>query len=427
MTEEQKKEMAVFRYGIIADFVGATRLDRGEQEELLRDKCARKWQIPYSGRTRLSRSTILRWIRFYNEGNGKLEALYPHERSDNGRGRALDEETSLVLIDLRRQLPKASVPDLIRILQKRQLVPEGTPLCRTTLYRFLHRHNLMGKQAPPSSDRRKFEAESPNDLWQSDVMHGPLLYCGDKRRKTYLIAFIDDHSRLVPHGQFYPSEGIAAFMDSFYRALQKRGLPRKLYVDNGSAFRSRQLEFTTASLGIALIHARPYQPQGKGKIERFFKTIRTQFLPFFKGETLDDINLAFSLWLDEQYHRRPHSSTGQSPFMRFTSNMQCLRNVPDDLSDYFRKMVRRRVNKDRSLVVDKRLFEAPVSLIGRRVEVLYHEHTPEQVEIRSEGQSYGLLRQLDVHVNSRVRRDKNSQIELAETNAPCQSGRLWES
>jgi putative transposase len=427
MTEEQKKEVAVFRYGIIADFVGATRLDRGEQEELLRDKCARKWQIPYSGRTRLSRSTILRWIRFYNEGNSKLESLYPQERVDQGRGRVLDEETSLVLIDLRRQLPKASVPELIRILKERRLVPEGTPLCQTTVYRFLHRCNLMGKQAPPSSDRRKFEAESPNDLWQSDVMHGPLLYCGDKRRKSYLIAFIDDHSRLIPHAQFYPSEGVAAFMDSFSRALQKRGLPRKLYVDNGSAFRSRQLEFTTASLGIALIHARPYRPQGKGKIERFFKTIRTQFLPFFKGETFDDINLAFSLWVDEQYHRRPHSSTGQSPFKRFTSNMQCLRNAPENLSDYFRKMVRRRVNKDRSLVVDKRLFEAPVELIGRRVEVLYHERTPEQVEIHFDGQSYGLLRQLDVHVNSRVRRDKNNQIELAETNAPCQSGRLWES
>jgi len=165
MNEEQKKEVAVFRYGIIADFVGATRLDRGEQEELLRDKCARKWQIPYSGRTRLSRSTILRWIRFYNEGNGKLESLYPQERADQGRGRALDEETSLVLIDLRRQLPRASVPELIRILRHRQLVPEGTPLCRTTVYRFLHHHNLMGKQAPPSSDRRKFEAEFPNDLW----------------------------------------------------------------------------------------------------------------------------------------------------------------------------------------------------------------------------------------------------------------------
>lgn len=427
MTEEQKMEVAVFRYGIIADFVGATRLDRGEREELMRDKCARKWQIPYSGRTRLSRSTILRWIRFYNEGNGKLESLYPQERADQGRGRALDEETSLILIDLRRQLPRASVPELIRILRHRQLVPEGTPLCRTTVYRFLHRNNLMGKQAPPSSDRRKFEAESPNDLWQSDVMHGPMLHSNSKRRKSYLIAFIDDHSRLVPHAQFYPSEGLASFMDCFSQALLKRGLPRKLYVDNGSAFRSRQLEVTTASLAIALIHAKPYQPQGKGKIERFFKTIRTQFLPFFKGNTLDEINIAFSLWIEDQYHQRLHSSTGQSPFMRFTSKMQCLRNAPDNLNDYFRKTVRRRVNKDRSLVVDKRLFEAPVALIGRRVEVLYHEHTPEQVEVRCNGQSYGLLRQLDVHVNSRVRRDKNSQVELVEPIVPCKSGQLWES
>jgi hypothetical protein len=113
--------------------------------------------------------------------------------------------------------------------------------------------------------------------------------------------------------------------------------------------------------------------------------------------------------------------------MRFTSKMQCLRNAPDNLNDYFRKTVRRRVNKDRSLVVDKRLFEAPVALIGRRVEVLYHEHTPEQVEVRCNGQSYGLLRQLDVHVNSRVRRDKNSQVELVEPIVPCKSGQLWES
>ncbi|MDM7996203.1 MAG: DDE-type integrase/transposase/recombinase [Acidobacteriota bacterium] len=427
MTEEQKKEVAVFRYGIIADFAGATRLDPGEQEKLLQDKCARKWQIPYSGRTRLSRSTILRWVRAYNEGNGKLEALYPQERADLGGDRALDEETGMTLIELRRQLPTASVPVLIRMLHEQQLIPAGTPLSQTTVYRFLHRNNLMSRKTPDCSDRRKFEAESPNDLWQSDVMHGPVLFCGGKRHKSYLIAFIDDHSRLIPHARFYPSEGLASFMDCFSQALRKRGLPRKLYVDNGSAFRSRQLEFTTASLAIALIHAKPYQPQGKGKIERFFKTVRTQFLPFFKGETLDAINLAFTLWLEDQYHQRTHSSTGQSPFTRFTSKMECLRNAPDNLNDYFRKTVRRRVNKDRSLVVDKRLFEAPVALIGRRVEVLYHEHTPEQLEVRYNGESYGLLYQLDVHVNSRVRRDKNNQIELAEPIAPGKGGQLWES
>jgi transposase InsO family protein len=427
MTEKQKMEVAVFRYGVIADFVGATRFNRGEQEKMVRDKCTRKWQIPYSGRSRLSRSTILRWVRSYNDGNGKLEALYPQDRTDQGQGRALDEETSLAMIDLRRQFPKASVPEFVRILHKRQLVPAGASLNQTTVYRFLHRNNLMSRETSDCSDRRKFETESPNDMWQSDVMHGPLLLCGGKRRKSYLIAFIDDHSRLIPHAQFYPSEGLASFMDCFSLALRKRGLPRKLYVDNGSAFRSRQLEFTTASLAIALIHARPYQPQGKGKIERFFKTVRTQFLSYYKGETLEDINRAFTLWLDDQYHQRIHSSTGQSPFARFTSKMECLRNAPDNLNDYFRKTVRRRVNKDRSLVVEKRLFEAPVELIGRRVEVLYHEQTPERVEVCCNGKSYGLIQQLDVHVNSRVKRDKNNQIELVEPFAPCNSGQLWES
>jgi hypothetical protein len=213
-------------------------------------------------------------------------------------------------------------------------------------------------------------------------------------------------------------------MDAFAQALLKRGLPRKLYVDNGSAFRSRQLEYTTAALGIALVHARPYLPQGKGKIERYFKTVQTQFLPAFTGTTLEEINGSFKTWLDE-YHSRSHSSTGQSPFARFTQKMHCLRPAPDNLRDYFRATVRRRVNKDRSVVVNRRLYEAPVALIGKRIEILYHEDSPEQVEIRCQGESYGLLRQVDLHVNSRVKRDKNGQVELI-SDGQGTSGLLWE-
>lgn len=192
-----------------------------------------------------------------------------------------------------------------------------------------------------------------------------------------------------------------------------------------SAFRSRQLEYTCAALGIALVHARPYQPQGKGKIERFFKNVRTSFLPSFTGDTLEEINEALEHWLDENYHQRNHSSTGETPFRRFTSRMECLRAAPDNLRDYFRKTVRRRVNKDRSVVVDRRLFEAPVELIGKRVELLYLEESPEQVEVRYAEKSYGCLRQVDLHVNSRVKRDKNGAIELSGDGA-CESGRLWE-
>jgi hypothetical protein len=191
-------------------------------------------------------------------------------------------------------------------------------------------------------------------------------------------------------------------------------------------------------LGIALIHAKPYQPQGKGKIERFFKTVRTQFLPAFSGSTLEEINAAFDLWLGE-YHSREHSSTKQSPFKRFTSKIECLRAAPDNLRDYFRKTVRRRVNKDRTVVVDCRLYEAPVELIGKRVEILYFEESPEQVEIRCGSTSYGTIRQVDLHVNNRVKRDKNGQIELVGKSSVAStkveipgensgiSGQLWES
>jgi len=165
-------------------------------------------------------------------------------------------------------------------------------------------------------------------------------------------------------------------------------------------------------LGVALIHAKPYKPQGKGKIERFFRTVRSDFLSGFKGETLDEINLCVGLWLSDVYHEREHSSTGQPPFARFTAKMECLRPAPSDLTDHFRKKARRRVAKDRTISLNGRAFEAPVALMGKHVELLFHEDEPERVEIMMRGQSFGLASPLDVHVNSRVKRDKYRNIEL---------------
>jgi hypothetical protein len=208
--------------------------------------------------------------------------------------------------------------------------------------------------------------------------------------------------------------------------LSTRGLPRKIYTDNGAAFRSHHLEHVTASLGIALLHARPYKPQGKGKIERFFRTVRSEFLPNFKGSTLFELNQAFCIWLNDIYHSRKHSSTGQTPFSRFTSNIECLRESPTNLKDYFRKNVRRKVAKDRTVSLNGRIFEAPVSLIGKQVSLLYHEEDS-NVEVSFEGQSYGLLTVLDIHVNCRVKRDKNNNIELESTSSPenYKGGSLW--
>jgi putative transposase len=366
----------------------------------------------------------------YLAGGAKLEALSPQGRDDAGQPRAVDEETGLALLALRRERPKQPVTTILEILNKRQCSAGlGKAPSLSTVYRFLHQHGLMGALGSGPEDRRKFEAELPNDLWQADVMHGPLVRMGegDKRRKSYLIAFLDDHSRLVPHAAFYPSESLLHFLEAFSRALLKRGLPRKLYVDNGSAFRSRQLEYTSAALGIALVHARPYRPQGKGKIERFFKPVQTQMLPGFAGESLEELNCAFEHWLTDVYHSRVHSSTGQSPFERFTSRMEWLRAAPADLRDYFRKSVRRRVNNDRSVVVDKRLFEAPVELIGKQVEVLYHPESPELVEIRCGQASWGFHRAIDFHVNSRVARTRDGTLAVSCDPTACNGGKLWEA
>jgi putative transposase len=430
MTEEQKKAVAVFRFGVISDFVNGIHLDYGESERLLAQKCARKWDIPYSGRSRIGRSTIQRWVTLYQAGGGRLESLYPSGRSDAGKGRSLDEETERFLCQVREEMPKAAARVLVEEMKKRCLVPDLPLSC---VYRTLHRHGLMTRGASPPEDRRKFEAEMPNDIWQSDVLHGPSVEMDGRQRKTYLIAFIDDHSRLIPYGAFYLSESIGSFLTALEQAFLTRGLPRKLYVDNGAAFRSKHLEHILASLGIALVHSRPYKPQGRGKIERFFRTVREEIVDRFVGSKLEDLNGVFSCWLNTKYHTRNHGTTGETPFARFTSNMACMRTAPENLKDHFRKMEKRRIASDRTLTLNGRLYEGPIALIGKRVDVLYHVREPERIEIVFQGMTYGFHQPVNPHVNCRVRRTKNDQAELSpvEQNAVMgidaryQGGRLF--
>jgi transposase InsO family protein len=413
MTEDEKMQVAVFRFSVISDFVNGSRLTRSEKKHLMKEKCSRKWHIPFSEKSRISKGTVFRWIRHYKNSNGDLKSLYPKERSDQGKSRAMDQETCSALIELRSQMPALTVVQLIEEMQRQNRVTPGIRLNKSTVYRFLHYNNLMQPLAVKPVDRRKFEAELPNDLWQSDVMHGPKIDVDGRMRKTYLIAILDDHSRLIVSARFYLSETLTSYLDAFENALARRGLPRKLYVDNGAAFRSRQLEYITASLAIPLVHARPYLPQGKGKIERWFKTVRSRFLTNCNAVTLTRFNDALECWINDDYHQKKHTSTGQSPFERFTSQMHCLRVAPANLKDYFRKVARRKVGKDRTITLNGRLYEGPVALISKRVELLYHDAEPEKVEIKYQNKSFGLIRPVDLHVNCRVKRDKNNNPQPA--------------
>jgi putative transposase len=407
MDDDVKKAVAVFRFGIIADLVGR-KLNRGEKERLLKEKVSCQWEIPHSGRTYLSRSTILSWLRVYERSGRRLESLYPEERNDKGKTRAFDEESSAALIALKKDRPGVSLPILMTEAKKRRIIPERVSY--VTVYRLFKRHGLVD-EAPPA-DRRRFEAELPNDLWQSDALHGPRVLHEGKMKKAYLFAFIDDMSRLIPHAEFYLHERLGSYVDALQKALSKRGLPRKLYVDNGPAFRSQLLHHASASLGIALIHSKPYQPEGRGKIERWFRTVRLQFLPLTPdGLSLDELNQRLSSWI-ETYHNSPHGSTKEKPLDRYLAHLHLMREAPKDMENHFRIRAIRKVDKDRTVSLGGRIYEAPVALVGKMATLLYHENDPARVEVFFNNASFGMLVPLDLHINYKVKRHHFTAIEM---------------
>jgi transposase InsO family protein len=404
----RKSIIAVFRYGVISDFVGLRKLPRGEKERLLTEKALCMWDIPFSGRSRISRSTILHWLRRYLKAGRSIESLHPEEREDKGTVKSIDPETMKALLLVRRELGGPGLPVILKEAHLRKILPPDFRTSPATLYRIFQRAGRVDRKPTPR-DMRRFEKEAANELWQSDALHGPRVLAHGKLRKAYLLAFIDDHSRLIPHAEFYLSEGLDSYMACLRMAISKRGIPDKLYVDNGSAFRSHHLGHVTACLGTALIHSKPYQPEGRGKIERWFKTVRLQLLPTIKdGLALPELNRLLGEWIDKDYHVRIHSSTKQTPLSRYLAHIKTIREAPKDMEDYFRKRAVRRVDKDRTISLDGRIYEAPVELVEQAVTLLYHEHDPARVEAFWNNRSYGMLAPVNLVVNCRIKRDRHS-------------------
>ena len=420
MDEKLREQIALFRFAVITPLVSQRHLARGEREALIRQITEKEWIIPGSQRTRVARSTMLKWLAGYIGSGQNIEVLKPKRRRDAGSSRSMDSETEAALVALKSELPEASLPVFLKVARKRNIIDWRFSTSHQSIYRLFQRHGLQKFATAVPVDRRRFEAELPNDLWQSDCMHGPRVIVEGKLRKSFLFDIIDDHSRLIPHAQFYLRENIDSFRDCLVQAMAKRGLPRRLYVDNGSPFRSHQLRYGCARLGVALLHSQPYVAETRGKIERLHRTIRMQLLPLLPKElSLEALNQRLTAWIDEEYHQRVHSSTRQSPLKRYLAQLEALRPAPKDLWDYFRVPARRKVDKDRTVSLDGTLFEAPAGLIGKTVTLLYHKHDPKRVEVLLEEKSYGFLSPLNVGINSRVRRGARQSPELLPLKEPA--------
>lgn len=420
MDETQREKIALFRYGIIAELIGRTPAPR-EKEKLLCAIAAKEWNVPGSQRTRIGRSTVRDWIELYQTHG--FEGLKPGPRADAGRSRTIPEEVQDLLLKLRAERPNASLDSLIRAVHLSGRMAPGLRLSRSSVHRFFAAQAAPAKPAASAEpDALAFTYPHVNDLWTSDLMHGPRLLVPGRRDggKTYLYAFLDDASRMVPFAAFYLAENAACFQDALKQALLRRGLPRRLYCDNGATFRTHHLQVICATLNISLVHSRPHRPRGRGKIERFFRHVRTAFVPHLTQEILSDLaelNRVFWAWLEAEYHQTPHGGLdGQTPLDRFLEDQALIRPAPEQLELWLRMSVARRVGRDRIVHLDGRLYEAPDGYAGETVEVLYDPYDPGRpVHFRRKGETAERpLRRLDLATNATLRRVARDTGPVAE-------------
>ena len=418
--DDLRQAIALFRYGVIADLVHLPLGTPGIGDKL-RDKASQPYTIPGSDRTHVAAETIRGWIRLYRYGG--FEALYPKPRTDRGQPRRLPPEVAERLIALKVDNPAWSVRAVIKAAREGGV---DHPLAPSTVHRLFSRGGLFDKKPPDGADRRRFAFRDAGELWMSDVMHGPKVRLGRSRRKTYLIAFIDDATRVIPFAAFATAENIQAFLPVFKNALIRRGLPQRLYVDNGAAYRSRQLVLICAKLGVALVHARPYQPAGKGKIERYFRTLRAGWLNHLDAQALDSLqtlNRSLWAWIEGEYHNTPHRGIeGRTPLEQWALASAAVR-YPDatlDLDDIFLFEARRRVHKDRTVSLNGRLYEVDPLLVGQRVILRYDPEAPptRPLDVVHDGKPAGKATRLDAYANTAVKRGYPSRQIEADDPAP---------
>lgn len=395
MRDQQKaEEIAVQRFQLIAPLLEEG-LDVGKAKDLKEQICKT------SG---LSERTIRRYLSQYrNEGFGGLK---PKGISRKVTSDAIPSHLLEQAILLRKEAPSRSVAQIIQILEWEGLALPGQ-IKRSTLQEKLTERGYSSRQmklyAQTGIAARRFQKRHRNQLWQSDIKFGPYLPIGPNgtRKQVYLVAIIDDATRFILHGAFYPTLDSRIIEDSFRHAIQKYGIPEAVYFDNGKQYRTKWMARTCSKLGTRLIYAKPYAAESKGKVERFNRVVDSFLgeVALEKPTTLDRLNDLFQVWLSECYQNKPHSGLGEnmSPETAFRSDKKSLRFIdPDQLTNAFLHCETRKVDKSGCISFMDKKYEVGLSFIGRQVDVVYDPADLEELTIEYNGHAPWKVKKLEI-------------------------------
>lgn len=398
---ERAREIGLFRYMLIREAADPALTSR-QRGVLVRQIAAREHADPSGRPVRLTRWTLDRWIAAWRQGG--FDALVPSPRQSSPR---TPPEVIELAAALKKENPARTAAQVQRILRAQA----GWAPDERTLQRMFIRTGLTNlaasQQQAGSNAFGRFEASRPNEIWTGDALHA-IRVAG---RKTYLFAFIDDHSRAVMAARFGFAEDTIRLAAALRPALESRGIPEWIYVDNGSAFVDAWLLRACAKLGIKLVHSRPGKPEGRGKIERFFRTVRGQFLAELTEQRaaqlagLAELNRLFTAWAETVYHVREHSETRQSPLARWEAGGPFPVPPPPVLAEAFRWSERRTVSKTALVSMHGNRYQVDPALAGRRVELVFDPFDLTVLQVRCDGKDAGtaLPHHITRHAHPRAR------------------------
>ncbi len=410
MDDKTRNAIALKKFSIIGPVLNG-QVD--SNVEYFRKVASSPIEMPYYGMRNYSYKTLESWLCDYNKYG--LDGLVRSYRNDKGKSRKISSELGDEILARKKSNPRMPITVLYE-----QMISEGLidplSISRPTVYRYIEDLSLAGefKNNSDNLESLRFSHEHVGDLWQGDVMYGPYISIGKKKIQTYLHMFIDDASRYPVYSQFYLSQNFETLRHCFKEAVLRRGIPRLVYTDNGKIYRSQQFEYICASLGCTLLHSQPFVPQGRGKVERMFHTVRMRFLSGLDPTTikdLDELNQKYFIWLEEDYKRKSHKGlNGLSPHDVFMSQISILKLVTDiaAANESFLLRVSRKIQPDATAQIENILYETDSRFSGKRVEIRYEPDWLNDVTkpllIYEDGKKTGEAKIVRFHDNAHAKR-----------------------
>ncbi len=402
--DKQKQEVALFRLAVLGDLIHAE-LRRGAQRRALKKKAKEVWLCPDGKSRRISAKTIESWLSAYRRHG--IDGLVPRERKDKGVCKAIPQHLRDLILDMKREDPGRSVPLVLSELCGAGLM-RPKQFSASSVARLLKSHGLSGSKLELETPaRHRFVAATCNDLWQGDACHGPKLFdkASGRELRVKIFGLLDDKSRLVTYLRAGFHERQEDFLRVLLEAVQRRGIPRTVLLDNHGSFSGSDARIACAQLGIRLVFARPYDGASKGKIERFWRTLRAHVLDrldMTKVTTLDDLNVRLMTWVTSEYNQRPHAGiSGRTPLSVFEEDADQIRFVehPAELESAFDASLERTVKNDATCSFRGRIYEVPPHLRRRRITLRYKLLRPDSVWIEDGGTQVP-LREVDPVANA---------------------------